>query len=63
MKLSTALIFVLFAGTGLAGCYEDLDVTLHKSHIYKGRIDKHENDPKARAEQLEQRFQLVQTDR
>jgi len=64
MKHRLNVTFILcLSATGLAGCYEDLGITLHKAHVYKGRIDKHQDDSKTRSEKLNRRFQLVQTDR
>ncbi len=48
---------------GLSGCYEDLNITLHKSHAYKGGLDPHSDDSKTRERKLSRRFELVQTDR
>ena len=48
---------------GLGGCYEDLKITLHKSHTYKGGLDPHSDDAKTREGKLNRRFELVQTDR
>ena len=58
----TAATVVL--ATGLAGCWDSTDVTVHNPGEYKG-----EQDPllaqsaSSRAETLTKRFQLVQIDR
>ena len=43
----------------VAGCYEDANVTLHKPHVYQGKIDDHAERPQS----LDVRFNQVQTDR
>jgi len=48
----------------LAACYESADVTLHEPGEYKGESDSlMKADAETRAETLEERFNLVQTDR
>lgn len=48
----------------LAACYESADVTLHEAGEYKGESDSlMKADAETRAETLEERFNLVQTDR
>lgn len=55
---------LLMAAAGLAGCYEDTDVTLHEPGKYKGPKDPlTDQQAAAREEALQKRFQLVQTDR
>jgi len=54
----------LLCAAGLAGCWEDADVTVHEPGEYKGSEDPLLNQQaSSRAESLEKRFQLVQTDR
>ena len=58
--------FLLIAGVGLAGCYENpAELTLHEPGVYMGPVD-----PLLCAlqkpglqQQLEERFTLVQADR
>lgn len=57
------LLLLPLLAFGLAGCYEDTDVTMHKPGVYKGSDEAEvESDP-SRAEVLERRFNQVQTDR
>lgn len=43
----------------VGGCYEDANITLHKPHVYQGKIDKHAERPHS----LDARFNQTQTDR
>ncbi|MDH3638907.1 MAG: hypothetical protein OES09_10670 [Gammaproteobacteria bacterium] len=52
------------AGVLLAGCYESADVTAYEPGVYKGAQDPlMQTKADERAETLEKRFTLVQTDR
>lgn len=58
------LAFGLVATLGLAGCWEDTDVTVHEAGKYKGDKDPLlSQQASSRAEALQKRFQLVQADR
>ncbi|HSH43624.1 MAG TPA: hypothetical protein VK973_16005 [Arenicellales bacterium] len=64
--MKTAIqVLALLGGTALlAGCYDSADVTVHEPGEYKGTSDPLLNsDAESRAETLEERFKLVQTDR
>lgn len=64
MKTAIRLLAVLSAAALLAGCYESADVTIHEPGEYKGPTDPLlKADPAQRAATLEERFNLVQTDR
>lgn len=63
MKSYFVIVILLSLLMGLSGCYEDLNITLHKSHAYKGGLDPHSDDSKTRERKLSRRFELVQTDR
>lgn len=56
---------VVAASVALAGCYEDTDVTVHEPGEYKGMKDPfvESKSAAAREETLQERFQMVQTDR
>lgn len=60
MKILLLLPLLAF---GLAGCYEDTDVTLHEPGVYKGSDDHQTMSDEERAETLKRRFKQVQTDR
>ncbi|MDH3281301.1 MAG: hypothetical protein OEQ18_09245, partial [Gammaproteobacteria bacterium] len=52
------------AGLLLAGCYESAEVTVYEPGVYKGAQDPlMQTKGDARAETLEKRFTMVQTDR
>jgi hypothetical protein len=58
--------FLLIAGAGLAGCYENpAELTLHEPGVYKGPVDPLLSalQKPALQQQLEERFTLVQADR
>lgn len=57
------LLLLPLLALGLAGCYEDTDVTLHEPGVYKGSDDAQIASDEERAETLERRFNQVQTDR
>jgi len=56
---------VVAASAGLSGCWESTDVTVHEPGEYKGMKDPlvESKSAAAREETLQQRFQMVQTDR
>lgn len=61
-------IIYLFSIVGvtllLSACYESSDVTVHEPGEYKGEADSlMQTDAESRAETLEERFNMVQTDR
>jgi len=58
--------FLLFAGMGLSGCYENpREVSLHEPGVYKGTTDPLLDalQKPGLQQQLQERFSLVQTDR
>jgi hypothetical protein len=57
------LLLIPLLALGLAGCYEDMDVTLHEPGVYKGSDEAQIRTDEERAEILERRFKQVQTDR
>jgi hypothetical protein len=60
------LTFLVLAGAGLSGCYENpRDVTLHEPGVYKGPVDPLLDalQKPGLQQQLQERFNLVQTDR
>lgn len=65
MKTAIQVLAVLAGTVLLAGCYEEAgNVTVHEAGEYKGRSDPLlESDAESRASTLEDRFNLVQTDR
>lgn len=64
MKTAIRVLAVLGGTALLAGCYDDTEVTVHEPGVYKGDTDPLLNkDAEARAATLEERFNLVQTDR
>ncbi len=64
MTIKTLGITVGTACLLLAGCYEAADVTTHEPGVYKGPQDPLlQTDADARAEVLQKRFNMVQTDR
>ncbi len=61
INMKVCLLFItLFT---LTACYEDTDVILHQSGVYKGKIDRHTQTPEQRQALLAKRFGQVQTDR
>ena len=59
-----AVAIGLMAALGLAGCWESSDITVHEAGKYKGGKDPLLNQQaSSRAESLQKRFQLVQSDR
>ena len=64
MKTAIQVLAVLGGTALLAGCYDDTDVTVYEPGEYKGTSDPLlKKDAEARAATLEERFNLVQTDR
>ena len=65
MKTAIQVLAVLGGTALLAGCYEESgNVTVHEPGQYKGTPDPLLNkDAEQRASTLEERFNLVQTDR
>lgn len=66
MYMKTAIqVLAVVGGTALlAGCYESADVTVHEAGEYKGAPDPLlTEDAESRASALEERFNMVQTDR
>jgi len=65
MKTAIRVLAVLGSTALLAGCYDDdSEVTVHEPGVYKGDTDPLlSKDAEARASTLEDRFNLVQTDR
>lgn len=64
MRTAIRLLVVLGAVASVAGCYESADVTIHEPGEYKGPTDPLlKADAAQRAATLEERFNLVQTDR
>lgn len=58
------LWLLLVSAVALGGCYENNDVTLYEPGVYKGKSDPLlATDASARADQLQTRFQTIQTDR
>jgi hypothetical protein len=64
IKKATLTVAAVVLATGVAGCWDSTEVTVHSPGEYKG-----EQDPllaqsaSARTETLMKRFQLVQVDR
>lgn len=54
---------ILAAPLFVAGCGEETEIRLYEPHVYKGKWDQHETDPKTQSETLRQRFRFGQTDR
>lgn len=68
MKRIQWVVILVLSGWILAtswGCYRSPDITWHKPHVYKGSQDPLLAKIQTRGlqQQLEQRFQAVQTDR
>lgn len=65
MKTAIRVLAVLGGTALLAGCYQESgNVTVHEAGEYKGTSDPLlEDDAEERASTLEERFNLVQTDR
>ena len=65
VKLKILKISLLTLGFVIGGCYAPQEVTLHEAGVYKGSKDPllaHHGQVEAK-ETLQQRFNLVQTDR
>jgi hypothetical protein len=64
-KLKTLLLSLAVAACVLGGCYSPQDVTLHEAGVYKGSKDPllGQHGQAEAKETLQQRFNLVQTDR
>lgn len=64
MKTVIRLFSIVGVTVLLSACYESSDVTIHEAGKYKGASDPlMEADAENRAETLEERFDMVQTDR
>lgn len=64
MKTRIHLFLIVGVTLLLSACYESSDVTMHEAGEYKGESDPlMEADAESRAETLEERFDMVQTDR
>lgn len=64
MKTAIQVLAVLGGTALLAGCYDSAEVTIHEPGEYKGTPDPLlKKDAESRASTLEERFNLVQTDR
>ena len=64
-KLRALLICLAAVSCVIAGCYTPQDVTLHEAGVYKGSKDPllAQHGQAEAKETLQQRFDLVQTDR
>ena len=64
MKQLIGLAVLISAALALSACYESPGVTVHKAGVYKGSKDPLlQSNAKSRAETLQKRFTMVQTDR
>lgn len=64
MIKAIAVAIIAGAALALSACYESPSVTVHEAGVYKGERDPLLNtDVQSRAETLQKRFTMVQTDR
>jgi hypothetical protein len=59
VRLMVALLVMCL----LSACSDDMRVTLHEAHVYKGNLDIHKGDAQTREKRLQQRALLVFSDR